>query len=28
VFLELWVTVEKNWTQDVRALDRLGYSSQ
>jgi GTP-binding protein Era len=28
VFLELWVTVEKNWTQDVRALDRLGYSSR
>jgi GTP-binding protein Era len=27
VFLELWVTVEKNWTQDPRALNRLGYSS-
>jgi len=25
VFLELWVNVEKNWTQDPRALDRLGY---
>jgi GTPase len=25
VFLELWVGVEKNWTQDPRALDRLGY---
>ncbi len=25
VFLELWVHVEKNWTQDPRALDRLGY---
>ena len=25
VFLELWVNVEKNWTQDARALDRLGY---
>ena len=25
VFLELWVTVEKDWTQDTRALDRLGY---
>ena len=25
VFLELWVSVEKNWTQDPRALDRLGY---
>ncbi len=27
VFLELWVNVEKNWTQDPRALDRLGYPS-
>ena len=27
VFLELWVNVEKNWTQDPRALNRLGYSS-
>ena len=25
VFLELWVNVEKNWTQDPRALDRLGF---
>jgi GTP-binding protein Era len=25
VFLELWVNVEKNWTQDSRALNRLGY---
>jgi GTP-binding protein Era len=25
VFLELWVNVEKNWTRDPRALDRLGY---
>jgi GTP-binding protein Era len=25
VFLELWVSVEKDWTQDGRALDRLGY---
>jgi len=25
VFLELWVNVEKNWTQNPRALDRLGY---
>lgn len=25
VFLELWVSVEKNWTQDARTLDRLGY---
>ncbi len=27
VFLELWVNVEKNWTQDPRALNRLGYPS-
>ena len=27
VFLELWVNVEKNWTRDPRALDRLGYPS-
>jgi GTP-binding protein Era len=26
VYLELWVNVEKNWTQDPRALDRLGYA--
>ena len=25
VFLELWVNVEKNWTQNPRTLDRLGY---
>lgn len=25
VFLELWVNVEKNWTQDPPALNRLGY---
>ena len=25
VFLDLWVNVEKNWTRDPRALDRLGY---
>ena len=25
VFLELWVNVEKNWTQDPRLLNRLGY---
>jgi GTPase len=25
VYLELWVDVEKNWTQDPRALNRLGY---
>jgi len=25
VYLELWVNVEKNWTQDSRALNRLGY---
>jgi GTP-binding protein Era len=25
VFLELWVNVEKNWTQDPRVLNRLGY---
>jgi GTP-binding protein Era len=27
VFLELWVTVEKNWTQDPSTLNRLGYPS-
>jgi GTP-binding protein Era len=27
VFLELWVNVERNWTQDPPALNRLGYSS-
>ncbi len=27
VFLELWVNVEKNWTRDPRALNRLGYPS-
>ncbi len=27
IFLELWVTVEKNWTQDPPALNRLGYPS-
>ena len=27
VFLELWVNVEKNWTQNPRALNRLGYPS-
>ena len=27
VFLELWVNVEKNWTQDPRALNWLGYPS-
>ena len=27
VFLELWVNVEKNWTQDTPALNRLGYPS-
>jgi len=27
VFLELWVSVEKNWTQNPRALNRLGYPS-
>jgi GTP-binding protein Era len=25
VFLELWVKVEKNWTRDPHALNRLGY---
>jgi GTP-binding protein Era len=25
VFLELWVNVERNWTQDPRALNQLGY---
>jgi GTP-binding protein Era len=27
VFLELWVRVERNWTQDPRALNRMGYPS-
>ena len=27
VFLELWVKVEKNWTRDSQALNRLGYVS-
>jgi GTP-binding protein Era len=27
VFLELWVNVEKNWTQDAGALNRIGYPS-
>ena len=27
VFLDLWVKVERNWTQDPRALNRMGYSS-
>jgi GTP-binding protein Era len=27
VFLELWVNVEKNWTQDPGALNRIGYPS-
>jgi GTP-binding protein Era len=27
VFLELWVNVERNWTQDSPALNRLGYPS-
>jgi len=26
VFLELWVKVEKNWTRDSHALNRLGYT--
>jgi GTP-binding protein Era len=25
VFLELWINVKKNWTQDPYALDQLGY---
>ena len=25
IFLQLWVNVEKNWTREPRALDRLGY---
>jgi GTPase len=25
IYLELWVNVEKNWTRDPRALERLGY---
>lgn len=25
VFLELWVNVDRNWTRDPRALNRLGY---
>jgi GTP-binding protein Era len=25
VFLELWVKVEKNWREDLRALHRLGF---
>jgi len=25
IFLELWVSVEKDWTRDPRALNRLGY---
>ena len=27
VFLELWVRVERNWSQDPRALNRMGYPS-
>jgi GTP-binding protein Era len=27
VFLELWVNVEKNWTRNPHALNRLGYPS-
>jgi len=27
VFLELWVDVVRNWTQDPQALSRLGYGS-
>jgi len=27
VFLDVWVNVEKDWTRDPRALDRLGYPS-
>ena len=28
VFLELWVRVEKDWTRNPGALDRLGYSGR
>ncbi len=27
IFLELWVNVERNWTRDPSALNRLGYPS-